>query len=132
MVSDIYETLIESSAEQPGQSADTLMLLARSLIVPRNSGIQNVLPVIIKSINRARLLRPPYRQYALAKAKEALYGIAGISSEGGAMLKEINTTRQSLSSYSNTGQPVGPYDEMFYGDKYLKNNPRGAKNDLTL
>lgn len=132
MGSDVLEVLIESSADLPGQSADTLMLLARSMILQRNSGVQNVFPNIVKAINRARLLRPPYRQYALSKAKEALYGVASISSEGGLMLKEINTTRQSTSIATNTGQPKNDWDEILYGKKFLQNNPRGKSADLNM
>lgn len=130
MGSEIYDILHDSSADLPGQSADNLMMLARSMIVPKNSGIQNILPHIIKSINRARMLRPPYRQYALQKAKEALYGIAAISSENGALLREMNTTRSAQSMSVNQGPAVTDWDRMFYGNEHLKNNPKAKKDGL--
>ena len=128
MTSDILEVLITSSQDMDGGNTDPLMVLAKTSPVQRNSGIQNVFPHVIKTLNRAKLLRPPYRQIAIQKAKEAFYGIASIGSEGGAYLKELNTQRtsQSLNMGAARGQPASPFDKYLYGKDYLKNNPNGG------
>ena len=132
MGSDLLEVFMESSADWPGGPVDNLMALCRSMIVPKNSGIQNIMPNIIKSMNRAKLLRPPYRTIAMSKAKEALYGMASISSENSAMNREINTSRQAQTFNTNVGQNKDGYDEMIYGKQYLKNNPRGKTDSLAF
>ncbi len=122
-----------SSQEIDGGPVDPLMVLAKTSPVPMNSGIQNVFPDVIKAINRAKLLRPPYRQIAIQKAKESLYGIGSIGSENASYLKELNTTRlEQKSTGIVQGQKANAFDRYLYGKDYLKNNPQGNDNDLGI
>ena len=115
MPSDVMETMITSCQEVDGGAVDTLLVLAKTSPVPVNSGIQNIWPDAIRAINRAKLLRPPYRQLALNKAKEVIYGIASIGSENGAYLKEMNTTRTQISQMGTiTGQKATDLDNYLY------------------
>ncbi len=132
MGSDILEVMKTSAQDIDGGPVDPIMMLAKSSPVPMNSGIQNVFPNIIKAVNRARLLRPPYRQIAIQKAKEALYGLASIGSEGNQFLREMNTTRQSISTPGfNVGQKANWFDDYLYGDK-LKNNPKDKSDAMGI
>jgi len=131
MPSDILEVLLTSSQEIDGGATDTMMVLAKTSPVPLNSGVQNVWPTVVQALNRAKLLRPPYRQIAIQKAKEYLYGIVSIGSEGGMYLKELNTQRIAQTSMGKlVGQKAGPMDEYLYGKNYLENNPKGADDKL--
>jgi len=129
--SDTLEVLLTSCQEIDGGTTDTMMMLAKTSPVPLNSGIQNVFPTVVQALNRAKLLRAPYRQIAIQKAKEYLYGIVSIGSEGGMYLKELNTQRLAQTQMGRLiGQKAGPMDEYMYGKSYLENNPKGKDDSL--
>ena len=131
MPSDTLEVLLTSCQEIDGGTTDTMMMLAKTSPVPLNSGIQNVFPTVVQALNRAKLLRPPYRQIAMQKAKEYLYGIVSIGSENGMYLKELNTQRIAQTTMGRlVGQKAGPMDEYMYGKGYLENNPKGKDDSL--
>lgn len=122
----LFEIFMEGSAWKPGGKVDNMMALARSMFVPKNSGIQNVFPLLTRSLHNARMLRPPYRTYAIQKAQENIYGVASISSENGVMIRELNTSRLQRQGGldPNTGQDATYLDEYLYGKEYLKNNKK--------
>lgn len=127
MGQEITSILQDSSAEIPGGSAEPQMLFARSIIVPRNSGVQNVFAMIQSALLRAQNFKPPYRKYGVALVNARKLGLAAISSEGGDMLKAINTTRtEQMLGAKNIGPSVSPSDVFFYGKENTKNNPKGA------
>lgn len=133
MASDLFEIIMESSAWEAGGKVDNMMALAKSMFVPKNSGVQNVFPDLMRALHRARMLRPPYRTYAIQKAKELIYGIAAISSENGMMVRELNTQRMSRTMMdTNVGQAATAFDEYLYGKDYLKNNPRSKDPDIMI
>lgn len=129
-MSEIYNAILESSAEVPGGPGDPMLLTAKLSPTPKNSGAQNAFPKIIRAMNRAKRMRPPFRKYAMEMAKEWLYGYAAIGGENGMVLRELNTQRSSQTLMTpNTGQKAGPWDRYFYGD-HVKNNPQTNQDDL--
>lgn len=134
MENALFEIVMESSAWKPGGKVDNMMALARSMFVPKNSGIQNVFPDLMRALHRARMLRPPYRTYAIQKAQELIYGIASISSENGVMVRELNTSRMQRQAGldTNTGQMATDLDEYLYGKEYLKNNPKSKEAPISF
>lgn len=102
------------------------MLLARSLSLPRNSGVQTILPLLYDAMLDAENMDPRFRHFAIDKIKNRELGIASLSSEGADMLKLLQTTRQiSHLETRNIGPPAGIWDRKMYGDKVFKNNPQG-------
>lgn len=100
------------------------LVLPRGLIVPKNSGIQNVWADMMHTLGRARRFKPPLREYAIDMAMADVEGCASISSENGAMIREFNTSRMANPMGTNIGQPKTEMDEFLYGKEYLKNNPK--------
>ena len=110
--------------KMPGGSCFIQPLL---LIVPKNSGIQNVYPDTIRAIESAKRLKPPLREYVIAIAEAYYKGMLAISSENGAFARELTTSRVSGPIGTNVGPPVIPLDEYMYGKELTKNNPKEKK-----
>jgi hypothetical protein len=122
--SDLFEWLIEGSMDPVTKQLNSRLVLPRGLIVPKNSGIQNVWANMMHTLGRARRFKPPFREYAIDMAMADVEGCASISSENGAMIREFNTSRMAQPLGTNIGQPKTEMDEFLYGKEYLKNNPK--------
>ena len=122
--SDLFEITVEGAINPLTGTLDSTLILPRTLIVPRNSGIQIVYSDTIHSLESAKRFKPPFREYAIAMALADLQGLIAISSEVGAFVREFNTQRSSIPIGTNQGQPATWIDEYVYGKEFLKNNPK--------
>lgn len=126
--SGFFEATLQACTDPLTGRIDNELLEARLIIVPRNSGVQNVTADIQHAMARARRFPPPFRNYAMAMARADKIGMVSISSEQGAYAREFNTTRSaSINVGTNTGPQVSDWDEMLYGKNYVKNNPKEKK-----
>lgn len=128
MGTDLFELSIEGARDPQSQRLNQRFILPRTLIVPKNSGIQNVYSDIMQAIERARRFKPPFREFAIAMAEKYLEGMIAISSEQGAYVREFNTIRSSVPVGQVQGPPATWMDEYVYGKDKFKNNPK-AKDD---
>lgn len=128
MGTDLFELSIEGARDPNSQRLNQRFILPRTLIVPKNSGIQNVYSDIMQAIERARRFKPPFREFAIAMAEKYLEGMIAISSEQGAYVREFNTVRSSVPVGQVQGAPATWMDEYVYGKDKFKNNPK-AKDD---
>ena len=131
--SGFFEATIEAATDPITRKIDPDLLAAKLLIVPRNSGIQNVNANISHCESIAKRFKPPFRKFAVEMARADKIGMTSISSEMGAYAHEFNTVRSSsVNIGTNTGPPVGPWDEYLYGKEYTKNNPKQKENLFKL
>lgn len=124
MGTDLFELAIEGARDPHTQRLNQKLILPRTLIAPKDSGIQMVYSDIMHSIERARRFKPPFREYAIEIAEKDLEGLISISSEQGAFVREFNTVRTSVPVGGNTGPPATWFDEYVYGKDKFKNNPK--------
>ena len=82
--SGFFEATLEACTDPVTGKIDPDLLAARLMIVPRNSGVQNVSADINHTKARARRFKPPFRGHALEMAKADNVGMVSISSEQGA------------------------------------------------
>lgn len=129
---DFFDYVIESARDPLTQRLNQSMLLPRSFIIPKNGNIQTVWPDLKDCISRAKRFKPPFREYAMELAINNLEGVAAISSEGGAFVKEFNTTRGTVSPGQVEGQPATWFDEYVYGKDKMKNNPKDDSMGLEI
>lgn len=129
----LYNMQLEGAASMPGGAADPFSINAVMMAMPKNSGIQILYPDLLNSYLLAKTLRPPLRELVMQMALNDIYGAKAISSEGGFMVREMNTNRQgSISMGINSGQPQNWADEVVYGKDYVKNNPKDKGNPLQI
>lgn len=131
MGTDLFELAIEGARDPHTQRLNQRFILPRTLIAPKDSGIQMVYADIMQTIERARRFKPPFREYALEIAEKDLEGLIAISSEQGAFVREFNTIRSSVPVGQNQGPPATWFDEYVYGKDKFKNNPK-VKDDSAL
>jgi len=131
-VSDPGIILSEASTSIEGGIAEHDSLKVKTLIVPRNSGIQTVVPMIYDALSTAEGMEARYRPFALKRVKNRILGLESMSSENGSMWKAITTTTQrSFVENVNRGPSPSKMDKFFYGAKNFKNNPGvNTKDDL--
>jgi len=102
----------------------------RSLSLPRNSGVQTIVPLLYDAMMDADSMEPRFRAFAVDKVKNKELGIASLSSEGADMLKLLQTQRQVHHMESrNIGPPASKMDRWMYKEK-LNNNPSGEYDKL--
>lgn len=127
--SALYSIIIEGSRDPLTENVNYRFILPRTLIVPKNSGIQVVYSNLSHSLARAQRFKEPFRTEAIKAVMADYEGLISISSEGGANLREFNTTRGPVGVGSNEGPGVTFLDEYvdsaISGQKgRLKNNPK--------
>ena len=130
--SDLLEITLEGARDPITGKLNQLLILPRTLIVPKNSGIQVVYADIIHALERAKRFKPPFRELAINIALADLQGMIAISSELGAYIKEFNTVRSSVPIGQVTGQAATWVDEWFYGKDKFKNNPKQGGMGIEL
>lgn len=131
MTEGTHLIITDSSATVPGGPAIPKKLRYRTLIVPRNSGIQSVASKISRAMVIAQSFKSDFRPFAEKLVDARDDGLISLSSEGGALLQELNTTRHKESlNYVNTGPPVTPWDKWLHGKQFGKNNPEGRDPPL--
>lgn len=121
---DLYEAHLDSMSHEPGGPRDPRMALFKFSPVPKNSGAQNVVPIIMQLFNKAKRLRNGALKKAVTDmATESIYGYVAIGSEGGFNSRELNTSRYASNGMGvNVGPPVNALDEYVNGK--MENNPR--------
>jgi hypothetical protein len=93
------------------------------MVLPKNSGIQVTYTDYHLGMIQASNQHWKFRQQAIAMTKPSEYGIASISSENGAALKQFNTFRQEQSLRSiNKGPKADAWDKLFYGKEKFEAN----------
>lgn len=127
-----YEATILAATDPNTGLIDYDKLAAKLMIVPKNSGIQNVNADIMHTEGRARRFKPPFRLHAMLMPRADKIGMLSISSELGAYAREFNTARtHNVEVGSNVGPAVDGADELVYGKKYTQNNPK-KKGEFAL
>ena len=130
MVDSFSLLLNHSSARKAGGKAEPRMLRVRSIIVPRNSGIQTIVPEIYDAMLEADNMEPRFRPFAVAKIENRELGMCSLSSEAGDMLKMGQTSRTVHHMETvNRGPPASKMDRWLYKEK-LNNNPSGEYDKL--
>lgn len=128
-VAPFYAFTLEASRHPVTGEIDYGIMQARSLMIARDAGIQNVWSNVKHTIARAKRFKEPFRSRAIEMAMADLEGIVSIASEGGAYSREFNTSRSTVPIGQMTGQPVSEMDMYMYenvmGEKgKFKNNPK--------
>lgn len=128
-VHPLYAVTIEGARHPVTHDVDSLIILAKSLIVQKDSNVQLVFSGIMHTLSRAKRFKSPFKEKAIEMAMNDLYGLVSISSEQGAYTREFNTQRTSIPIGQLTGQAATDMDiyiqEQVMGNKgKLKNNPR--------
>jgi len=128
-VHPLYALTIEGSRHPVTGDVDSSLIFAKSLIVQKDSGVQLVYSGIMHALSRAKRFKSPFRERAIEMVMNDLYGLAVISSEQGATVREFNTQRSSVPIGQLTGQAATDMDvylhEQVMGNKgMLRNNPR--------
>ena len=129
----LYNMQLEAAASIPGGAADPFSINAVMMALPKNSGIQILYPELLNTYLLAKTLRPPLRELVMQMALNDILGCKSISSEGGFMVREMNTNRNaSVGMGVNTGQQYDWADEVVMGKKFVQNNPKSDKNPLQI
>lgn len=131
VLADSFSILLNnSSAKKAGGKAEPRMLRVRSLITPRNSGVQNIVPELYDAMTEAENMEPRLRPFMVAKVESRELGLCSISSEGGDMLKMGQTQRNvHTMEQINRGPPASKMDRWMYKEK-LQHNPSGEYDKL--
>ena len=125
--------IVDGCADKSGTKTDPKMLRVRTLITQKNSGVQMVTAKLHRAYVLATCFKSSFREYAeeLVMARE--YGLASLSSEQAALLKELNTTRHTESITGiNQAPPAGPLDRWLHGKKTFNNNPMGRDEQIVF
>ena len=124
MSSDIRALYERASTGISGPDADGDYLKSLSLIVPKNSGIQNVWSRIQTTKHLAKHFHWKFANHALSLVLAREKGIVAITSENGGGLKMINTSRheQVMTGINQSLQKPDAWDKMFYGYKKFDGN----------
>ena len=133
----LYSLTIEGSRDPLTELVNYGLILPRTLIVPKNSGIQIVWSNLEHALARAERFKEPFRSQAIKAVMADFKGVISLSSELGAYLREFTTTRGAVPIGQNVGQEATWVDEYFHeqllGKKgMLKNNPRKEGLGLDL
>ena len=124
VLSDPGIILSEASTSESGGLAEHDSLKVKTLIVPKNSGIQTVVPMIYDALSTAEGMEARYRPFALKRVKNRILGLESMSSENGSMWKAITTTTQrTFVENVNRGPSPSKMDNWLYGKKNFRNNP---------
>lgn len=122
MSSDVTTFFEKASAEQ-SNVYDPKYFRALAGIVPKNSGIQNIYKDYHQDVILASNMHWKWRGDAMAMVKSYEYGITAISSEGGAAIKTLTTTRQEMIMQNqNKGPKPDLWDKVFYGKEKFEGN----------
>lgn len=133
----LYALTIEGSRDPLTDEIQYDLILPRTFMVRRDSGIQTVYTNIRQALARARRFKPPLREYFIELVMAYLGGLIALSSEQGAYAREFSTTRQHVPIGVNEGQEVTDLDMIAY-EGYLgqkgkfKNNPKKAGFGLEI
>lgn len=124
MSSDVRQLYERASTGIRDSNYDANYLKSLSMIVPKNSGIQNVNMNIHLTQHLAQYLHWKFVPHALAMAKASEYGMVSITSEGGGGLKMLNTSRhEQVMTGKNLGtQKLDNWDRFVYGKEKFENN----------
>ena len=124
MSSDIRALYERASTGIIGPDADGDYLKALSLIIPKNSGIQNVWSPISTTKHLAKHFHWKFSKHALALINSREKGVVSISSENGGGLKMINTSRheQVMTGKNQSLQKADAWDKVFYGNQKFDAN----------
>jgi hypothetical protein len=129
-LSDPGLILSEASTSEGGEFAEHDSLKVKTLIVPKNSGIQTVVPMIYDALSTAEGMEARYRVFAIKRVKNRILGLESMSSEMGNMWKALTTTtNRSFVEQVNRGPSPSNTDKWLYGKKNFKNNPGTNRND---
>ena len=130
MADTFHVLLSHSSAKKSGGKPEPRMLLMRSIIIPRNSGVQVIVPELYDAMLEAENMEPRFRPFAVCKIENRELGMCSLSSEGGDMLK-LSQTQRTVHQLEqiNKGPPASKMDRWMYKDA-LKNNPSGGDDKL--
>jgi len=121
--SDILPFYEWCAADMSGQAYDPKYFRAIGMVLPKNSGIQTTYTDYHLGMIQASNQHWKFRKYAIPMTKASEYGIASISSEGGAAVKQFNTFRQEQSLHSkNLGPKADMWDKVFYGKDKFEGN----------
>lgn len=116
-------TFFEKASSETGAGYDPAYFRALGGILPKNSGIQNIYKDYHQTLLSASNMDRRWRRDALKLVKSYEYGITAISSEGGAALKTLTTTRQEMIMQSqNRGPKPDLWDKVFYGKEKFEGN----------
>lgn len=129
--------MIEGSRNPITDEVDYTLILPRTLIVPKDSGIQEVYSNLSHALARAQRFKEPFRSQAIKMVMADFKGLIAIGSERGAMIREFNANGGSIPIGSNEGPPATWLDRYFHenlkGDKgKLKNNPEAQGLGLDM
>lgn len=129
-MSDPGLILSEASTSEEGGIAEHDSLKVKTLIVPKNSGIQTVVPMIYDALSTAEGMEARFRMYAVKRVKNRILGLESMSSEMGNMWKALTTTtNRSFVESVNRGPSPSKTDSWLYGKKNFKNNPGVNRQD---
>lgn len=136
-VNALYNLTIEGSRNPITDEVDYTLILPRTLIVPKDSGIQEVYSSLEHTLARAQRFKEPFRSQAIKMAMADFKGLISIGSERGAYIREFGAGGSSIAVGQNEGQPATWLDRYYHetlkGEKgKLKNNPEEKGLGLSL
>lgn len=124
MSSDIRALYERASTGRVGPDADGDYLKSLSLIIPKNSGIQNVWSRILNTKHLSNHFHWKFARHALALVSSREKGVVSITSENGGGLKMMNTSRheQVMTGKNTSMQKADAWDKVFYGNEKFADN----------
>jgi hypothetical protein len=116
-------TFYEKASAEESNGYDPKYFRALAGIVPKNSGIQIIYKDYHQDVLIASNMHWKWRDDAMALVKSYEYGITAISSEGGAAIKTLTTTRQEMiMQQQNRGPKPELWDKVLYGKEKFQGN----------
>ena len=124
MSTELISFFEKASAPDNMSGYDPNYFRAIGMIVPKNSGIQVINKDYHLTMHYAKNMHWRFMAQAIAMTKPDEYGMAAISSEGGAGIKAMQTQRQEqiLQATNKSTQKPDAWDKLLYGDKKFENN----------
>lgn len=105
-VNALYHLTLEGSRNPITDRVDYTLILPRTLIVPKDSGIQEVYSNLEHALRRAQNFKEPFRSQAIKMVLADFKGLISIGSERGAYIREFNSNGNPIAIGSNEGQPA--------------------------
>lgn len=115
-LSNIY---LAGASDSDGEGADTDLIKASTMIVPKNSGVQVVMNnwyrLKIMAENFKSITRPNF----IGMVKARLIGVTSLNSEQGNFFKAMSTRREAhmYAGLNAASKKPDAWDKIIYGDK---------------
>ena len=119
MSENLANIYLAGASDRDGEGADTDLIKASTMIVPKNSGVQIVMNQWYRLKIQADSFKSLFRPFAIGMVKARLIGVMSLNSEQGNFFKAMSTRREAhmYAGLNAASKKPDAWDRIIYGDK---------------